>query len=313
MKEIDYSIVIPVYYNEGLIEKTFNDLKEKVFSKNRELNCELIFVDDGSGDGSLNELLQLRKEYPGIVKVIKFTRNFGQLNAIYAGYKYAKGKCIITMSADGQDPADLINDMLKAHYDEKYEIVVCTRKGRDESYYRSATSKIFYSLLRKLSFPNLPPGGFDFVLISRKVMNILLKNQEAHSFLQGQLLWTGFNVKFIEYIRLQRQVGVSRWTFAKKLTYFIDAIMGYSYAPLRFISLLGVIVASTGFLYAFIVFLAKIFWDNPIEGWTPLMIVILVLGGTQMLMSGVIGEYLWRVLSQVRNRDMYIIDKVYDD
>lgn len=311
--KLDYSIVIPVYFNEGALTVTMESIKNNLIDHNPSLRCEIIFVDDGSGDGSFDELLRLHEKDPQIVKVIKLTRNFGQANALTAGFSHAKGKCVIAMSADGQDPAILINEMLKAHFEEQFEIVACTREGRDESSYRVLTSKLFYSLIKKLSFPNMPLGGFDFVLLGRRALAVLLRNQEAHSFFQGQILWTGFKTKFIPYRRIERKAGRSRWTFGKKLTYLIDGLMSYSFFPIRFISALGTFLALSGFFYAGIVFLGRIVWGNPVQGWAPLMMVILITGGFQMLMLGVIGEYLWRALAQVRDREPYIIEAIYDE
>ncbi len=310
---VDYSIVIPVYFNEGTLTETIASIKNDVIACNPTLCCEVIFVDDGSGDGSLDELLQIREVDPQIITVIKLTRNFGQVNAILAGFSYARGECVIAMSADGQDPAVLINEMLKAHFEEHFEVVVFTRQERDESWYRILTSKLFYALMRKLSFPEMPPGGFDFVLLGRRALDALLGNQEVHLFLQGQILWMGFKTKFIEYRRHKRKVGQSRWTFGKKLTYLIDGVVSYSFLPIRLMSVMGILVALLGFLYAAIIFALKLIGGMPIKGWAPLMIVILVIGGFQMLMLGVIGEYLWRTLAQVRNRDQYIIEAIYDD
>jgi glycosyltransferase involved in cell wall biosynthesis len=309
---LDYSIVIPVYYNEGCLRETMASIRHEVIAKNPELSCEVIFIDDGSGDGSLKELLEIREEDPQIVKVIKLTRNFGQMSAIQAGLSYAKGKCVIAISADGQDPPALMNDMLKAHFEEKFEIVACERQSRDESFYRVMTSRIFYWVMKKLCFPNMPAGGFDFVLLGQRALGVILRNREAHSFFQGQILWSGFKTKFIGYRRRNRNVGKSRWTFAKKLTTLIDGVMSYSFFPIRLISLIGILTAFLGLLYAVLIFVSKILGGVPQVGWAPLMIVILVTGGVQMLTLGVIGEYLWRALAQVRNRDAFVIETIYD-
>lgn len=308
----DYSLVIPVYFNEGCLVKTMQSIREEVIAKNPGYACEVIFVDDGSGDGSLEELLSIRKAYPEIVKVIKLTRNFGQVCAILAGYSHVRGKCVITMSADGQDPANLINEMLRAYFTEGYEVVICTRKGRDESFYRILTSRIFYSLIKKMIFPTMPQGGFDFVLMGERALRVFMKNTDAHPFFQGQILWMGFRTKFIEYHRRERIAGESRWTFAKKLTYLIDGVLAYSFTPLRVSSCSGILLAVLGFIYALIVFVSKLIYGNPIKGWTPLMIVVLLIGGFQLLMLGIVGEYIWRTLAQVRNRDLFIIDTIYE-
>jgi glycosyltransferase involved in cell wall biosynthesis len=308
----DYSIVIPVYYNEGSLAPTLQDIQSQVIARNPGRSCEVIFVDDGSGDGSLAELLGLQQSYPELVRVVKLTRNFGQVSALLAGFAQARGRCVVFLSADGQDPAHLIDDMLRAHFEEGYEIVACAREGRDESLYRVLTSKMFYWLMRKLTFPEMPLGGFDFVLMGRRALQVMLANPEAHPFLQGQILWTGFSTKFIRYRRRQREVGVSRWGFGKKVTYLIDGVMSYSFVPIRLISLVGIIVACLGFLYALSIFIIKLVWDLPVQGWAPIMIVILVMGGMQMVMLGVIGEYIWRSLAQSRRRPAYVVDRIYD-
>ena len=313
MTNVDYSIVIPVYFNEGCLAKTVESIKREVIEKKPNLTCEIIFVDDGSEDRSLEELLNIRKKDPDLVKIIKLTRNFGQANALLAGFKYARGKCVVAMSADGQDPTVLINDMLDAHINEGYEVVIATRTGRDESWYRIITSKLFYALIRKMTFPSMPLGGFDFVLMGEHALKVFLRNMDAHPFFQGQILWMGFTPKTIEYHRRERIAGRSRWTFGRKLTYLIDGVLSYSFAPIRAASLSGIILAFLGFLYAFVIFFSKLFWGNPVQGWAPIMIMVLIIGGFQLLMIGIIGEYLWRTLAQVRKRDMYIIDKLYGD
>jgi dolichol-phosphate mannosyltransferase len=311
--KVDFSIVIPVYFNEVVVSVTTKALHQEVIEKNHELTCEIIFVDDGSEDGSFDELVKLREQYPAIVKIIKLTRNFGQVNAIMAGLSLASGKCAVIMSADNQDPAELVNTMLDSFFNDHIDIVICSRKGRDESPLRKWTSSIFYSAMQKISFSNMPAGGFDYVLLSRRAFKVILQNQEANPFFQGQILWTGFKTRFIEYHRRKREIGTSKWTFEKKLTYLIDGIMGYSFVPIRLMPTIGILVAFIGFIYAATVFFIKLIWGLPVEGFAPLMIVILIVGGVQMIMLGIIGEYLWRVLAQARNRDPYIIESVYGE
>jgi glycosyltransferase involved in cell wall biosynthesis len=311
-KDVDYSIIIPVYFNEGSLKKTFKQLKEIVIDKNHDLTGEIIFIDDGSADNSLNELLEIREANPELVKIIKFTRNFGQPYARLAGYRHANGKCFIHISADLQDPPELVNSMLHAYFNENYEIVIGERTSRDESLYRRITSRIFFWLIRKLSFPNMPVGGFDYHLIGRRVRNIILKNQEANPYFQGQVLWTGYNIKFIKYERKKREIGKSRWTFGKKLKLLIDGVMGYSFFPLRLMMMLGLFVSLLGFAYALYLLVRRIFGDVALKGWTSIMIALLILSGVQMLLMGIIGEYLWRTLDQVRRRQPYIIEEIFE-
>jgi dolichol-phosphate mannosyltransferase len=309
----DYSIVIPVYFNEGCLLPVMQAIRQGVIERNPQLSCEIIFIDDGSGDNSLEELLKIQKDNSKTVKVIKLTRNFGQSSALLAGFAHARGKCVIAMSADGQDPPELISDMLNAYFQEGYEVAVCTRRGRDESKYRIITSRFFYSLIKKLTFPDMPRGGFDFFLLGKRALKVFMRNMDTHPFFQGQILWMGFKTKFIEYKRSQRITGQSRWTFGKKLTYLIDGVLAYSYFPLRLSSFVGIVTALLGFFYAILIFFSRLLFGHPVEGWAPLMIVLLVIGGFLLFMLGIIGEYIWRTLAQTRNRDMYIIDDVYGD
>lgn len=310
---VDFSIVIPVYYNEGALTGTMASLLEEVIRPNAPRTCEVIFVDDGSGDRSLAELLQIREQHPAIVRIAKLTRNFGQLAAVKAGMAMARGKCLVVLSADGQDPVGLINEMIAAFFDDGCEIVVCHRDGRDESYEKIITSRIFYWLMRRLSFPQMPRGGFDYFLLSRRTTQHVLACNEVHGFLQGQILATGFKTKFIGYRRREREIGTSRWTFGKKLTYLIDGVVGYSFAPIRAMSAIGLLAAVSGFIYAVVIVIKWLSYSHPVEGWVPIMCVLLVMGGLQMLMAGIAGEYLWRTLAQVRQRKAYIIETVYEN
>jgi dolichol-phosphate mannosyltransferase len=308
---IDCSIVIPVYYNEGSLRSTYDGLVSEVFDASPDRQFEVVFVDDGSGDGSLAELREIQRRDPSRVTVVKLSRNFGQVSAILAGLTAAQGTCCVTISADGQDPPELIREMLQAHFDEGFEIAIAAREGRDESIWRAWTSRVFYRLMRRLAYPRMPRGGFDYFLVGPKAKRALLGNLESHMFLQGQVLWTGFDFKTLPYRRRERRVGTSRWTFGMKLTYLLDGVLSQSFLPLRAISILGFLVAALGFAYAVVVIAAKLTWGHPVEGWTPLMVVVLVLGGTQMLMLGMIGEYLWRALAQARRRDPFVVDETY--
>jgi dolichol-phosphate mannosyltransferase len=308
---LDCSIVIPVYFNEGTLTQTLDNIKHNVIEHNKSLSFEVIFVDDGSGDGSFDELLQIRRQNPEIVKIIKLTRNFGQISALYAGFNHAEGRCVVAISADGQDPVELINQMLD-EFTKGIEVVVATREDREESKFRIWTSRFFYKLMRKISFQNMPEGGFDYFLLGRRPLEAIIDSHDAHPFLQGQILWTGYSIKFLCYKRLKREVGTSRWSFGRKLTYLIDGVMSYSFLPIRLMSIMGLLVALSGFLYAAVILIDRIIWGNPVQGWAPIMIVLLVVSGIQLLMLGVIGEYVWRTLAQTRQRQSYLIDSIFE-
>jgi len=309
---LDYSIVIPVYYNEGCLTPLMQSLTTEVLQRNPNYRGEIIFVDDGSKDGSLEELRQIQNDFSATVTIIKLTRNFGQASALLAGYGHARGRCVITMSADGQEPPEVINDMLKAFFEEDYEVVICARSERDESSYRIITSRFFYYLMRKLTFSDMPKGGFDFWLLGRRASEGLIRNADAHPFLQAQVLWMGFRTKVISYRRRERLAGASRLSFRKKYAAVLAGILAYSAAPIRIMSIAGCTFALLGLAYAASIAISYLLSGNPVKGWSPLMIVVLVMGGFQMVMLGVIGEYLWRTSMQVRRRDMYLIDTIYE-
>jgi polyisoprenyl-phosphate glycosyltransferase len=309
MNKIDVSIIIPVYFNEGSIEKTINTIKKSVIEKNKDLKFEIICIDDGSKDSSFTVLESLLVKNIGLLKLIKLSRNFGQVNAMLAGYQKSQGKCVINISADLQDPPELMNEMISEFFNKKIEIVIGTRLDREESFFRKKTSNYFYRLMKKMSFPNMPDGGFDYALLGRKVVDVINSSKEANLFWQGQILWTGFHVKFIPYKRVAREFGKSKWSFGKKIKYLIDGVMSYSFLPLRFMSVLGLLSFFIGIIYALIITGTYFFGNVPFKGWAPIMIILLVMFGIVFLMLGVIGEYLWRVLDQTRNRPHFLIEK----
>lgn len=312
-EQCDFSVVVPVYFNENSLEPLFSELDREVFQALPDLTGEVVFVDDGSGDQSYAVLQKLRAVHLDRIRVVKLSRNFGQVNAIWCGLTHARGRATAVISADGQDPSEKIREMLDQCCRNGAEIVICTRAGRDESAWRKFSSGIFYWLMHKLCFSNMPLGGFDFFALGAKARAALLTTYQQHGFLQGQILRLGFAPIFLEYHRRVREQGQSRWTFAKKITYLLDGVIGYSFFPLRAMSILGVFMALAGFLYALIVLIFRLAFGNPIQGWAPLMIVILLIGGVQMLMLGIIGEYLWRTKAQVTAEPPYIVETILQD
>ncbi len=298
------SIVVAVYHNEGAISLTHERIRGVFTDVLARHDYELIFVDDGSMDGSLKEILDLRQKDPH-VKAITFTRNFGQMAAMLAGFREATGDAVINISADLQDPVELIPEMV-----EKWEsgavIIVCYRTDRSNSTLARISSRIAYSVLR-LSLPQIPRGGFDVVLMDRIVMDTFNAIDVRHRFFQGDLLWTGYRTSFIPYVRQKRTIGRSQYNFGKKLKNFLDAVLDASYLPIRFMSLLGLITAGLGILYSLTVIYAWLRGDTPFTGWAPIMIVILLVGGLIMVMLGVIGEYVWRINEEVRKRPNYVV------
>jgi glycosyltransferase involved in cell wall biosynthesis len=230
------SFVVAVYYNEGAISKTHEKIQSVFSSELARHEYEIVFVDDGSKDGSLREILSL-KEQDSRIKAITFTRNFGQMAAMLAGFKEATGDAVINISADLQDPVELIPQMVEK-WQEGSEIVICYRTDRSDTLLAKLFSRLAYSVLR-MALPQIPPGGFDFVLMDRKVMDAFNAIDVRHRFFQGDLLWTGYRTSFIPYVRLKRMIGKSQYNFGKKLKNFLDAVLDASYLPIRFISLVG--------------------------------------------------------------------------
>lgn len=302
------SFVIAVYHNEGAISKTHEKIQSVFSTTLTQYEYEIIFVDDGSKDGSLAEILSL-KELDHRIKVITFTRNFGQMAAMLAGFKETTGDAVINISADMQDPVELISQMVEK-WQQGSEIVICYRTDRSDTLLAKLFSRLAYSILR-ISLPQIPPGGFDFVLMDRVVMDAFNAVDVRHRFFQGDLLWTGYRTCFIPYVRLKRTIGRSQYSFGKKLKNFIDAVLDASYLPIRFISLVGIITSMIGVLYSISIVISWLHGETPFEGWAPIMIVILLVGGLIMVMLGVIGEYVWRINEEVRKRPNYVIRDKY--
>lgn len=302
------SFVIPVYRNERAVTVTYEKIVEAMATDLARYQYEFVFVDDGSDDGSLAELLRLRERDPR-VRIISFTRNFGQMAAILAGLKGATGDLVLHLSADLQDPVSLIPRMVQ-DYEGGSELVIGHRAEREDKWTSRVTSRVFYKIVR-LSFPQMPAGGFDFVLMARRVVDSFNSIEVRNRFFQGDLLWMGYKTTFIPYTRAKRTIGRSQYTFAKRLKNSLDAILDSSYLPIRFISVVGASTALLGFLYALNIAYTRFRHGTPFTGWAPIMILILLVGGVLMLMLGIIGEYVWRIYDEVKKKPNYIVRERY--
>jgi glycosyltransferase involved in cell wall biosynthesis len=302
------SFVIPVFRNEKAVTITYEKIVAMCQSALPGYDREFVFVDDGSDDGSLNELLTIRQR-DATVRIVSFTRNFGQMAAILAGLKTATGDLVLHLSADLQDPVDLIPRLVQ-QFDAGNEVVVAYRENREDRLTSRLTSRLFYRIIR-LSLPEIPSGGFDYVLMARKVVDAFNSIEVRNRFFQGDVLWLGYKTSFIPYTRAKRTFGTSQYTFAKRLKNSLDAILDSSYLPIRFISLVGVITALSGFLYAIDIVYARVRHDIPATGLAPIMILVLVIGGLLMLMLGIIGEYVWRIYDEVKGKPNYVVRQIY--
>lgn len=298
------SVVVAVYRNQGTIAATYEKLNSIFSDALAGHELEIVFVDDGSDDGSLQEILNLKKT-DARIKAITFTRNFGQMAAILAGLKEAIGDAVINISADLQDPVELIQHMVQK-WKQGAEIVVCYRTDRADTLFAKFFSFIAYGTLR-LSIPQIPPGGFDFVLLDRKVLDGFNAIDVRNRFFQGDLLWAGYRTSFIPYVRLKRLIGRSQYSIAKKLKNFLDAFLDASYLSIRFITSAGIITSSLGLIYCLTVVWSWYRGTTPFLGWAPIMIAIFLVGGLIMVMLGIIGEYIWRIYDEVRKKPNYVI------
>jgi glycosyltransferase involved in cell wall biosynthesis len=302
------SICYAVYQNEGALAILYNRTVEALETNFPHHEFEFVFVNDGSKDNSLNELLEIKKNTGDErIRIISFSRNFGQLAAILAGWEYANGDAVINMAADLQDPPEQCIPMIK-EWESGNEIVISYRQSHSTSRINKITSWFAYKLL--LPKRKAPPGGFDFVLLGKPAIKAIKAFKEKNRVYHYDILWIGFSVKFIPYDKLQRTIGKSQHNLISRFGDFILAYINTSYIPLRLMSLMGLLFAVAGFIYSIRIVNAYLQGGTPFNGWAPIMIMLLIIGGLIMVMLGVLGEYIWRIFDEVKHRPNYIVDKV---
>lgn len=303
------SIVVPVYYNEENLKPLYEDLKEKVLEK---LDCayEIVFVNDGSKDRSY-EVMQELAAMDENIKLVNLSRNFGEHLATLAGMAECTGTVAVRKAADLQEPSEMILEMLEK-YRAGAKVVLAVRKDREEPLSQKMFSKIYCWMMRKFALANMPQGGFDTYMISRQVIDILVEISEKNAPLTEQVLWSGFESEKVYYVRQKREIGKSGWTLSKKIKLTVDSLISFSYFPIRCVSVVGAL-SILGTVIGGIVILVEHFMGRiTVEGYTTIVLLILLAFGIVMLTLGVMGEYIWRILDEVRNRPSYIVDKVED-
>ncbi|MBR6452386.1 MAG: glycosyltransferase family 2 protein [Lachnospiraceae bacterium] len=301
------SIVIPVYYNEDTLMLLYEDLKATVLPELGDY--ELVFVDDGSGDGSYAVMEEIRGLDPSHVTLVKLSRNFGEHAAILAGLSACSGDCAVTKQADLQEDSTLILDMYDS-WKRGNKVVLAVREERDEGKVKKFFANLYYAIVRKCIDKSMPKGGFDCYLLDRQVIEVLQMLDEKNSALTLQVLWVGFKSDKIYFHRRDREIGESHYTFAKKFKLAMDSMMSFSYFPIRFMSGVGIVFAALAFLWMIEVVIEYFAVGTPIRGWSTLTCLVLLSTGLILLMLGLIGEYVWRTLDASRNRPPFIVDTV---
>ena len=303
---IELSIVLPVYNEENNIDLLYT----RIISSVEQLKCnyEIIFVNDGSIDKSLEKIVNLSKNNQH-VKYIDFSRNFGHQIAIYAGMENSKGNYVVIMDSDLQDPPEEIINLYNK-VKQGFDVVHARRKQRKgETIFKKLTAKIYYRLLRKITKYNIPVDVGDFRIISKKVINILKKMPEQEKYLRGQIAWVGFKQTFIEYDRDQRAEGKTKYSTSKMTKLALDGITSFSDFPLRFATYLGFFVSIISFVLMLWVLYKRLIVKEYVQGWTSIILSVLFMGGITLITIGIIGEYISRMGNNVRKRPLYIINE----
>jgi len=297
------SIIVPVY-NE---EKNVHPLLDRLIPVMKQYDHEIIFVDDGSKDGTAAAIKKYA-ERDNSVKLMSFYRNFGHQMALTAGYEAAKGACVITMDSDLQDPPEIIPEMVKK-WQEGSRVVYARREKRDvDSFFKKKTASFFYQLINMLSDTPIPEEVGDFRLIDREVVDFLNRLPERSRFLRGLVAWGGYPAQFVFFRREKRHAGETHYTITKMLNFALDGITTFSIKPLRIASYVGFLAATFGFLGIIYALVGKIFLPSYwVTGWTALFVGIMFLGGVQLITIGIIGEYIGKIYQEVQSRPQYLI------
>jgi glycosyltransferase involved in cell wall biosynthesis len=301
------SIIVSMYNEEESLDTFFAEIK-KVMKKLSSYDYEIVCVDDGSTDKTYEMLEALAKEDDAI-KVIKFSRNFGKEYGMMAGLRFCKGDAAIPMDVDLQDPPKLIVDFVKK-WEEGYDMVYGIRNDRtSDTFAKRITAKLFYKTYNLMTRSPIPYNAGDYRLIDRKVIDAILSLKERNIFMKGVFGWTGFKSCGVKYVRQKRCAGTSKWNYWKLWNFALDGITASTTFPLRVWSYLGTILSGVGMLYALYIIIKTIIYGIDVPGYASLLVFILLLGGIQMIILGILGEYIGRIFIEVKNRPLYIVEK----
>lgn len=304
-KDFKISVVLPAS-NE---EKNIPLMLERLIPVLQEYpDYEVIFVNDGSKDNTLNVLREMHQK-DSKVNYISFSRNFGHQNALRAGYAHATGDCIVCLDADLQQPPEMIRDMVQK-WQEGFEVVYTIREeSENASFFKKLTSNFFYSLINSLSNTHIEKGAADFRLIDRKVLDALNQYGEYHIFYRGLIASMGFKQTSLSYVAAPRKFGKTNYSFKKMFNLALNGITGFSTLPLHLSTIFGLVVAGLSFVYALYAVVIQIFGGYTVPGWSSILFGIFFLGGIQLIMIGVLGEYIGKLFFEVKNRPSFIISE----
>jgi len=299
----EISVALPVFNEADNLDELKDRLVKALDAAGR--TWEIVFVDDGSRDGSFEKMAAFARADRRI-RALRFSRNFGHQMALTAGVDAARGRIVAVMDADLQDPPELLGEMLKK-IDEGYEVVYAQRTKREgESAFKLWTAHVFYRLLERWTNVDIPVDVGDFRLMGPKAVAAFRRLRERHRFIRGMTAWVGFRQVGVPYVRPPRTRGETKFPLRKMLRFALDGLTSFSHVPLQLATWLGFLVSAFAFLYILVVLALWILKIN-VPGWTTLMVFVLLLGGVQLMVIGVLGEYLGRVYDEVKGRPLYLV------
>jgi len=303
---MDISVIVPAFNEENNIEPLYKRLKETLIKISEDF--EVIFVDDGSTDMTAEKILSLRT-CDSRVKLVSFSRNFGHEMANTAGFRKASGNAVVIIDADLQDPPELISEMYEK-YTAGYDVIYAQRRIRNkESFLKKLTSKIFYRVLKHMSDISIPLDTGDYRMLSRKAVDSLNALNEKNRFFRGLTHWIGFEVTSVYFDRDERHSGETKYSYLKLMSLATDAIMSFSYRPLKIFSSIGIFTSFMGFVMMVYWILKKLIYGNPTDGWTSIITILLFFFGIIIVQISLIGEYIARIYEESRDRPLYIIGR----
>ena len=303
MKKI--SVIVPCYNEEETIELYYKEM-QKVMKKIKNTEFELIFINDGSSDKTLDILRGLSKNKD--VRYISFSRNFGKEAGIYAGLKYATGDYIGLMDVDLQDPPEMLIDMYNILEEGEYDCVATRRVSREgEPPIRSFFARLYYKIINKISKTEIVDGARDFRLMTRQMVNSILEVKEYNRFSKGIFSWVGYKTKWLEYKNVERVAGTTKWSFWKLFLYSLESIVAFSTVPLSIASIFGILFCFVAFIIILIIIVRTLIFGDPTSGWPSMACIMFLIGGIQLLCTGIIGQYLSKTYLEVKNRPVYIV------